>query len=175
MRTNRFTTVLLSVGMLAVGPAMATTPVSVAFVNTQKVLEEAPQAAAAREKLQHEFAPRESELVAAQKRYKSLEDKLARDGEVMNETEKRKLEREIVTQQRELKRSRETFTEDVNIRRNEEISKLQREVASAIVQLAKENNYDIILESGVVYASDRVDITDQVLKRLNQQPTGKGK
>lgn len=169
MKFSKGLAALVAALLLAAGPQAAVAEVSVAFVNTQRVLEEAPQAGAAGDKLQQEFAPREAELVAAQKRYKALEEKLSRDGAVMSESERRKLERDIVLQQRELKRAREAFNEDLNIRRNEELANLQREVASAIIQLAKENKFDIILEAGVVFASDRVDITDMVLKRLNRQ------
>ncbi len=138
------------------------------FVNTPVVLEQAPQAKQARDRLQTEFAPRDQELVDMTKRIEGLQEKLKRDGSVMSETERRKLERDIVAEQRELKRARDAFGEDFNIRRNEEFAKLQRHVAKVIVDVAKENGYDLILESGVVYASDRVDITTKVVERLQK-------
>jgi outer membrane protein len=141
-------------------------PVKVGFVNTGKVLENAPQAQAARKKLEQEFAPRDGEITAKQRKLKALDEKLSRDGDVMSDDERRKLERERLTQQRELKRTRDAFTEDLNLRRNEEFAKLQRTVAKAIVGIAKENGYDLVLEAGVVFASDRVDLTDKVLERL---------
>lgn len=141
----------------------------IGFVNTPRVLEQAPQAKVARERLEQEFAPRDSELATAQKSLKAQEEKLARDGAIMSEEERRRLERDVVTQQRDLKRSRETFTEDLNLRRNEEFSKLQREVGDAIVAIAKQDGYDLIFESGVVFASDRVDLTERVLSQLRQQ------
>lgn len=139
----------------------------VGFVNTPRVLEEAPQAQAARERLKTEFSPRDQQLVESAKRVKALEDKLTRDGAVMSEQERTKLERDIVAERRELKRSRDEFSEDLNIRRNEELAKLQRQVAQAIVDLAKEQGFDLILEAGVVYASEKVDMTEEVVQRLN--------
>ncbi len=143
--------------------------VRIAFVNTPEVLKKAPQAKEARERLKSEFAPRDEELAKSGNTLKELEEKLNRDGAVMSESERRKLERDIVSERRELKRSRDEFSEDFNIRRNEEFSKLQRKVAKAIIDLAKENNYDLILEAGVVYASDKVDITERVVERLKKQ------
>jgi outer membrane protein len=140
----------------------------IAFVNTPQVLEQAPQAEAVRNTLQSEFAPRDAELVAEQKKVKALEEKLARDGAVMSEEERRKLERDILSQKREIKRTRDEFTEDFNIRRNDELAKMQREIALSIVTLAKEKGYDLILENGVIYASDRVDITNEVIARLKR-------
>lgn len=141
----------------------------VGFVNTPRILEQAPQAKMARERLEKEFAPRDSELAAAQKALKAQEERLARDGAIMSEEERRKLEREVVTQQRELKRAREAFTEDLNLRRNEEFARMQREVGEAIVAIAKKEGYDLIFETGVVYASERVDLTEKVLTLLRRQ------
>lgn len=141
----------------------------VAFVNTAKVLEQAPQAKAARERLETEFAPRDLELVAGQKQLKSAEERLLRDAAIMSDEERQKLEREVLTQKRELKRSREAFNEDLNLRRNDEFAKLQRQVAEAIVTIAKKNNFDLIFESGVVYASQQIDITGLVLEYLREQ------
>ncbi|HLA75894.1 MAG TPA: OmpH family outer membrane protein [Gammaproteobacteria bacterium] len=136
------------------------------FVNAAKILEEAPQAEAARNKLEKEFAPRDKNLVASQKEVKDMEDKLAKDGAVISEAERRKSERDILTQKRDLKRAQDEFREDFNIRRNEEFGKLQRLVYETIVSLAKQDGYDLIVGDGAIYASDRVDITDKVLQRL---------
>jgi outer membrane protein len=149
-------------------PTQAEEAARIAFVNTPQVLEQAPQAEAVRNTLQGEFAPRDAKLVAEQKKVKELEDKLSRDGAVMSDEERRKLERDILSQKREIKRARDEFNEDFNIRRNEELSKMQREIALSIVTLAKEKGYDLILENGVIYASDRVDITKAVIDRLKR-------
>ncbi len=153
---------------LGTATAIAADTAQIAFVNTPQVLEQAPQAEAVRNTLQSEFAPRDTKLVTEQKKIKELEDKLARDGAVMSDDARRKLERDILGQKRENKRSRDEFTEDFNIRRNEELAKMQREIAMSIISLAKEKGYDLILENGVIYASDRVDITEEVIARLKQ-------
>lgn len=153
--------------LLGTGPVQAAEPLKIGFVNTPKVIEQAPQASAARERLKSEFAARDAELVEGQRKLKHLEEKFARDGMIMAESERTKLEREISSLRRDLKRSRDEFSEDFNIRRNEEFTKLQREVAQAVIDIAKEQKFDLILESGVVFASKRVDISQTVLDRLN--------
>ncbi len=142
--------------------------VRIAFVNSADILARAPQAEAARTLLQEEFAPRDAQLAAAQKKLRTQEERLSRDGMAMSDSERRRLEREVVTLQRDLKRGRDEFSEDLNIRRNEEFAKLQHEVSRVIVEVAKESGYDLVLENGVVYASDRVDITSKVIERLGK-------
>jgi outer membrane protein len=161
--------ILLGLCLLGLAGNVAAAEARIGFVNTPRILEQAPQAKMARERLEQEFAPRDSELAAAQRTLKAQEEKLARDGAILSEEERRKLEREVLTQQRDLKRAREAFTEDLNLRRNEEFSRMQREVGDAIVAIAKQDGYDLIFETGVVYASDRVDLTERVLGLLRQQ------
>ncbi|MEX2481180.1 MAG: OmpH family outer membrane protein [Gammaproteobacteria bacterium] len=140
----------------------------IGVVNAPRVLEQAPQADVARKKLEKEFATRDRDLVAAQKALQTLEERLAKDGAIMSETERSRIERDIVTKRRDIKRETTEFQEDVNFRRNEEMGKIQEDIANAIVELAKEQGFDMILGTGVIYASEKVDVTDQVIKKLQQ-------
>ena len=155
---------LLTVLLLCGRTAMAETKIG--FVDTVKLMEAAPQAKSAQSKIESEFAPREKELVALQREIKKLEDDLTRDGAVMSESERTKLERKILAKRRDMKRSQDEFRDDLNIRRNEVLAKLQKDMYQAVVTLAKEQKFDLILSQGVVFSSDKVDITDSVLKKL---------
>lgn len=140
---------------------------NVGFVDTARVLKQAPQAELARKKLESEFAPRDKQVVEMRKTLKSMEDELAKDASVMSELVRKKKERAIISQKRDIKRAREEFNEDLNIRRNEELAKLQKLVYEVIIALAKDENYDVILGDNVMFASKRVDVTDKVLERLS--------
>ena len=163
---NKFTFILLL--MLSTASVVEAADTRIGIVNTAKLLKEAPQAETARKKLESEFAPRDVKIVDLQKSIKVLEDKLSKDAASMSDTARKKQEREIVSKKRDVKRIREEFTEDFNFRRNEEIGKLQKLVSETILSLAKENKYDIILNESVIYASQQVDITANVLKRLRK-------
>ncbi len=145
----------------------------IGVVNPIKVLEAAPQAEEARKRLEREFAPRDKNLVAAQKKAKLLEDRLAKDAAVMSDTERRKIERDIIGVKRDLKRDQDEFREDLNFRRNEEFGKIQRQVVEAIQILAKEEGFDVIVGEGVIYANERVDVTSKVVARLKKSYKGK--
>jgi outer membrane protein len=146
----------------------ASAEAKIGFVDTAKLMEAAPQVKAAQAKIESEFAPREKELVALQQQIRTLEDKMSRDASVMSEAESSKLERDVLAKRRDLKRSQEEFRDDLNIRRNEVLSKLQKDIYDVVVAFAKEQNFDLILTQGVVYSSDKVDVTESVLKKLRQ-------
>ncbi len=144
----------------------------VGFVDAAKLLDQAPQAEAARKKIEAEFGPRQKELLASHKALKGVEDKLAKDEQVLSEAERRKLERDIVARRRELKNSEDEFRDDLTIRRNEELGRLQKDVYAIIVGLAKQEKFDVILGDGVIYAAEQVDISNKVLARLKQSASG---
>lgn len=155
---------LLLVGMTAV----CAQDFKVGFVDTARVLKEAPQADVARKKLENEFAPRDRKIVEMQTELKKLDEQQKRDIAVMSDINIKKLEREIISLTRDIKRAREEFTEDFNIRRNEELSKLQKLVREVITRVAEDGRYDLILSDSVLYTSKRIDITGSVLDRLRE-------
>lgn len=140
----------------------------VGYVNVVKIIEQAPQGDAALKKLESEFGPRDRELRAMRDKIKALEDDLDKNALVLKESERREKERELLDLRRSLKRSTEEFREDYNLRRNEELGELQKIVYKAIVDIAKSNKFDLIIHEGAVFASDRIDITEQVLQQLSK-------
>ncbi len=141
-------------------------------VNASRILQESPQAEAAIKMLEKEFSPRDKALVEQQKKIKALEDKFNKDRAIMSESERTKLERDVVAMQRDLKRDQDEFREDLNFRRNEEFGKIQKRVVVAIQRIAKENNYDVILGEGVIFASPKVDISGLVIDYLKKEVNG---
>jgi outer membrane protein len=141
----------------------------IGYVNAVKVIEEAPQGETALKRLETEFGPRDKEIVTLQGRIKGLEDELEKNVLVVKAADRRAKEREIMTFKRDLKRLSQEFREDYNVRKNEELTSLQKVVYKAIVEIAKQERFDLILHEGTVYASDNVDITEKVLKKLGKK------
>ena len=145
----------------------------IAFVNQAKLLQKAPQAESARNKLQKEFSKRDKALVSLQKQISSKESRLKKDSAVLSSTELNKLKRKIIVLRRDLERDKQAFKEDISIRQNEELVKLQKSVIKSIQTIAKKENYDLIISDGVVFASEKIDITDKILAQLKKQYSGK--
>lgn len=169
--------VVMTAALLAL-PGLATAQqLRIGVVNVARLITESPQAAAAMGALQEEFAPRQREIVAQQDGFKEKQAQVQRDLEVMGPEERRNAERDLLKEERDIKRNQEEFTEDFNLRRNEELGKLQRELQLAVQTFARDSGYDLVLSGeGVLFASQAVDITQQVLtglqQRFQQPPTG---
>jgi outer membrane protein len=146
----------------------------IGVVNIQALMEQAPQTKSAMDALQEEFAPRQREYLATQKKFEDLQAKAQKDVAVMGETERRNVEKELRDLQRETTRLQNEFREDLNLRQNEELGKLQRELLKEVQEYALQEGYDLIVGDGVLYASTSVNITDNVLRALEAafQATG---
>jgi outer membrane protein len=141
----------------------------VGFVDMERIDREAPQIETVRGELQKEFSERERKLLEQQAVLRKLEDRLAQVGSSMSAGERRTLERELQNRQRDAKRSQDEFREDYIIRKNEEMEDLSRLITDTIRDFARIEKYDLILVSGVVYASDASDVTGRVIDRLKGQ------
>lgn len=164
-----FLTGVLLLVFTVIAPSAEAADLKIGAVNAVKLLDEAPQKDAALARLKSEFESRNKELVARKKMLQDLEEKFNRNSAIMSEAERESMERDIVSKNRDFKRDQEVFQEDYNIRRNEEFRKLQEEIAKAIITLAERERYDLVVYEGVIYASDKVDITSDVLKVLKSQ------
>ena len=158
------------VGLLAVmlthGLPASAAEFKVGFVNVAIVLDQAPQAAQARARIEREFAPRDREILSQQQEVRELEDQLVKNAAVLSASERERQDAELRQLKRELRRSQEEFREDLNLRRSQELSALQRMVTEVIQDMARGEDYDLIMTDGVVFAGDKVNITKRVIERL---------
>ncbi|MBY5268215.1 hypothetical protein BB931_07650 [Spiribacter salinus] len=141
----------------------------IGYVNPGRVSDEAPQADAAREQLQEEFAPRDEEILSMQDSLRALEDRLAEQRLSLAQDEQEEMQQQIVVQRRQIQRQQEAFREDFNMRRNEALGDLQRRILRVVSEFAEEQDFDLVVSDGVVYASDQVNITDRIIQRLQRQ------
>ncbi len=159
----------LLAGLIGMSGAVSAEGYKIGVVNPNKLVEQSPQYDAVRKELETEFTRRNQDLVSKQKQLKQLEDKLSRDSAVMSADEVNRLEQDIRSRKRALTRTRDEYREDLNMRRTEEFNKLLRRVSEVVHRVAQEEKYDVVLSQGVVFASERVDLTGKVLERLQQQ------
>jgi len=141
----------------------------IGFVNTARVLKEAPQARKVEERLKAEFGPREAQLKEKREEILALEDQLKGDSG-LGANARRKIEREIRLKVSQLKFLEQEFREDQNLRRNEEIRELQQVISNVLKMQGDSGEFDLILTEGVSYVSDRIDITAETIEMLKQLP-----
>ena len=109
---------------------------------------------------------RDAEIQKLAKQVRDLQTLLEKDGVTMAENDRRNKERDLANMSRDLQRGQREFREDLNLRRNEELSAVQERANKVINQIAIDEKFDLIIQDPVIYASQRIDITDRVIKAL---------
>ena len=155
----------VAVLLLGVGAAAAA-DYKIGFVNTERLFREAAPAKRAQLKLEKEFAARDADIQKVSKQVRDLQATLEKDGTTMSETDRRNKERDLANLSRDLQRSQREFREDLNLRRNEELASVQERANRVIQQIAEAEKFDLILQDPVVFASQKIDITEKVIKAL---------
>ena len=144
----------------------------IGYVNTQRLFRDAPAAVKAAKKIEQEFSQRDKDLQRLAKQVQALQESLEKGALTMSESERRAKEKDLGELSREFQRKQREFREDLNLRQNEENAAIIEKANKAIKQLADSEKYDLIVQD-VVWVSARLDITDNVIKALSDQPGGK--
>lgn len=160
---------IFSIAVLCLASEMSmAADLSVAVVNVIRLQTEAPQVAKARDKIKAEFAAREAKTADQEEQIAQLEQNLLRDREKMSDAEAKSLQRDIRSRTLRLENAKEELESDRRLRLSEEMDRLRRVLSEVIAEVAKAERLDIVLESGVTWASERANITDKVLARMRE-------
>lgn len=159
--------VLLACLFASLGNALAQEAIKIGFVNTEQIFREANPSKAATAKIEQEFSRREKELQETAARLKAMADKLDKEGPVLSESDRIRRQRELADTDKDFQHRQREFREDLNQRRNEELATVLERTNKVIKQIAEAEKYDIVFQEAV-YISQRIDITDKVLKALNK-------
>ena len=154
-----------AVALCTAGAALAA-DYKIGFVNTERLFRDSAPANRAKQKLEKEFAARDTEIQKLRKQVRDLQTVLERDSATMSENDRRNKERDLANQTRDLQRFEREFREDLNLRRNEELASVQERANRVIQQIAEAEKFDLILQDPVVFASPKIDITEKVIKAL---------
>jgi outer membrane protein len=158
--------VALSGAALWAPAAQAQDGARIGFVNTDRMLREATPAKAAQTKLEQEFSRREKEIDDAGLALKTASERFEREAPTLSESQRQTRQRQLVDQDREFQRKRREFQEDLNARKQEELQQVLDRANRVVRQVADAEKYDVILQEAV-YVNPRLDITDKVIKALN--------
>jgi outer membrane protein len=160
---KRFAPILLMLFMFVATPATAQ-QLRVGYVDMKQVLDNAPQVLAGREKLDLEFRPRNETIEFQERQAQTMDDRLQM-GDLTGDARVR-LERELREMRRNVNRQKEDLRDELSFRRTEEVQKLEDQINEAVQEIARDNGYDLILSSPVVYADPSLDITQLILDQL---------
>ncbi len=167
---KRITGIIGGVLLFALGTVVSAEEVKVGskigFVNINLLLQKIPQAAAATQRLEAAFGDRKAEILDFQKSCKAMEEELEKEGAALSQQQKQKQLRKIRSCSSELKLMDEEYGADLRIAQAEELQKLQKLVYKTVDEIARSEQYDLIVNESVIFASPKADISLKVLHSL---------
>jgi outer membrane protein len=160
---KRFLPIFLMLFMVVATPVTAQ-QLRVGYVDMKQVLDNAPQVLAGREKLDLEFRPRNETIEFQERQVQEMDDRLQMGD--LGEDARIRLDRELREMRRNVNRQKEDLRDELSFRRTEEVQRLEDQINQAVQEIARNNGYDLILSSPVVYADPSLDITQLILDQL---------
>jgi len=138
----------------------------IGIVDVNKILKNAPQTITANKKLEKEFSSRTDKLKAKISTLQADEKKFQKESLTMSDDQREKAEKNLQQTRIDIQRNERELREDMDLRRREEIGDLQDKINITIDKIAADEKYDLILYNGIAFASNKVDITEHIIKAL---------
>ena len=157
--------------MPAANPAanpVANAPVAIAYVVTERLFVETRAAKAADAAITAEFAGRAKANQALFVRLRNLTAQYLEDEQVLDEPERTRRRRELSALEEEAERKEYAYRDDLLHRKNVERDRIAERARLAIGQIARQDHIDIVLFRGVLWARPEADITDKLIRQLDQ-------
>ena len=159
-------TTLLILTLFSMGVQAET---KLAFINAKLLLEKSPQAIAANTQLKEQFGEREQTLRKLAQSIQQMEKTYQTDGAIMSAEQKKKAEDNILQSKRRFQFEQQSLKEDLQSKQRELLQVVQVALKDVIKAYGIANSYDFIFtDTSVAFASDAVNITQEILKELQK-------
>jgi outer membrane protein len=144
-------------------------PGSIAIINSQRLALESAPGKEAYARLKKLADQRKDELDKVEKEARDLVQKLNDQGQSMPEDKRDALTKQADDKQKAWKRMQEDAQKDLQEAERKEMGALEGRIGPVVKDFFKEKRYAVVLDarSGIIYADDSTDVTDEVLKRIN--------
>ncbi len=154
--------------LLLAGSAFA--DLKIAVVNAQRAIGESEEAKAMIAKLESDLAPDQKTVKDLGTSITQMQEKLNKNGDVMSDVEKRKLQKEIEDKQIDYQFQVNKLQKTVNERQQDILQKMAPKFEAALKDLIAKGQYDMVIHrQNVLYVDPKYDITTQVTEKLNQK------
>jgi outer membrane protein len=142
--------------------------IKIGYIDTEQVVNNLPQYQQNVDRLSNEFEPKKQELLDLFNHIELLRSKII----IINESENKENLQEELSKLKSLEESFNQETEfwqvTMNNRKIELLQKIELLINSAVNELAISENYDLILYENAAFVSDKVNITNKVIQRIQK-------
>ena len=163
--------VTMAVAALAAPVFAQNAPARVAVIDVQKVLTQSASGKAAYEKLKKVQDDKMEKAKAMDEELKKLDADIASKRLSLSEDKLTEMQKQLAEKRISMQRYAQDAEREIGEARDKELMALEARIKPVIDGIGKEMGLAAIFnkfESGLVYASEAIDITDTVIKRFNE-------
>ena len=143
----------------------------IGIVDADRIIKESVEMQKAYKDLQALVERKQNDLKRKQEEVGQLEDKYKTQASVLSSEARAQLEEKVRKGYVDLDKLREDSKIEIQSQENAALSKMEKKVGPIIGEIGKAESYSLILrKEAVVYMSEAVDITDKIIKKLNEAP-----
>lgn len=154
---------ILAVFVLSAGTASA--ELKIVTIRAGELVQASPLFKSGQSAIKAEFEKRKSDLEGEARKLGDDVKKFQREADVMSSDARAKAEKDLGTRKIDFEYKQRQFGEDFQKRDRELSEKLMASIKQVVVEVAKEQGADLVLQDPV-FAAPGIDVTDQVVKRL---------
>lgn len=162
----RFAFAALALTVAAAAQAQSLAAPKIAVVRSADVVKDSVQFKTAETKMKTEFEKRKNELEAQAKAFGNDVEGYKRDADTLSADQRAKKEKDLNARQVDIQFAQRKFQEDLQNRDRELTQDMMGKIKNVIVAVSKEKGITLVVQDPV-YSDDSIDITAEVLKRLN--------
>lgn len=161
-------------GAVCTAPAAAQAEgaaIKVAVIDVERILIESERGKSALEELEALQNEKREQGRAMQQEIEDLRSQLNEGRLSLAQERLTQLQKQVEDKVIALQRFQDDANRELTEKRDQVLSQIERSIFPVINEIGEEAGYTLIFNkynSGLVYASDAVDITDQVIERYNQ-------
>lgn len=163
--------VTVAVAAMAAPMFAQSVPAKVAVINVQKVLSESAAGKASYERLKKMQEDRVGKAKSMEDELRKLESDINTKKLSLSDDKIQEMQKQLADKRISMQRFAQDADREIGEARDRELMALEAKIKPVIDAIGKEMGLAAIFnkfESGLVYASDAIDITDTVVKRFNE-------
>ena len=142
----------------------------IGIVDLQAVLNQSKVGQAAKARVQAEAEQKQKEVQGKERELVKLREEFEKQAAVLSEVARKEKEEALRRRFRELQRFADDSERDLQKRERDAVNDLLKEITTVVRNYGQEKSYHLILErtqAGVIFGTDSVDLTREILERFN--------
>ena len=140
--------------------------IKIGYIDVEKVINSLSQYQHDNDSLIQQFEPKKQQLLALFKHIELLKENLNNvDKSINNENYQKELDN-IRELEASFQKETELWQQQLNQKKYESLQKIETMINLAIEEFAISENYDLILYQNAAFASDQVNITNQIISKI---------